>query len=290
LTSFIDNFDEKLFMRIFSFFFISTLCFLSFSQTPGGGVVDIEGNSYSSVIIGTQEWMAENLRSTKFSNGEVIPNVTSDFSWETLTTPGWCWFQNNPIYDIPYGKLYNSWVATDSRNVCPTGWHVPSADEWNILFDYAFGTGYAGGKLKSTGNLQDSTGLWMWPNTQAIDEYGFNAVPSEYRYPIYFPYPNILGSECRFWTSTETDVDDAHMVRLRYDSGGILQTSLYNKRFGLALRCLKGQPLEIIEISNSEKMLVKIIDLMGRETQKVNNTTLIYIYSDGSIERVFINE
>ena len=101
--------------------------------TPGAGVTDIDGNTYLTNKLGTQEWMAENLRTTKYRNGDIITNGNGN-EFSSGTTNGlWCYYQNNNSYNIPYGKLYNWYAVTDSRNVCPVGWHIPSNNEWSIL-------------------------------------------------------------------------------------------------------------------------------------------------------------
>ena len=105
------------------------------AQTPGSGITDVEGNQYATVIIGSQEWMAENLKTTKYANDEIIPNVTDDAQWSNLSTIAWAYFDNNSLYDNPYGKLYNWYVAADPRNVCPTGWHVPSPSTQILRLD-----------------------------------------------------------------------------------------------------------------------------------------------------------
>ena len=110
---------------------------------PGNGLVDIEGNSYKTVIIGVQEWMAENLRTATFANGEKIPNITNREQWGELKSPAWCHYDNDPQYDGVQGKMYNWYAASDSPKLCPFGWHVPTTLEWTELEDYLGGGVYS---------------------------------------------------------------------------------------------------------------------------------------------------
>lgn len=139
--------------------------------TPGLGVSDIDGNSYPSVIMGNgQEWMAENLRTGTYANGDPIPNVQDGTDWGNVTSGAWCHFDNDPQYEPLYGKMYNWYAATDVRNACPTGWHLPSDDEMNALVAFLGGEFVAGGKMKETG-----TDYWLAPNRDATNESGFSA-------------------------------------------------------------------------------------------------------------------
>ncbi|HPB26320.1 MAG TPA: fibrobacter succinogenes major paralogous domain-containing protein [Bacteroidales bacterium] len=158
-------------------------------------VKDYEGNVYNTVKIGNQCWLKENLRSTKYNDGATIPNVTDGTTWANLTTPAYCWYDNNyATYGSVYGALYN-WYTVDTEKLCPIGWHVPSIDEWEQLTDYLGGDSVAGGKLKETGNTH-----WISPNTGATNESGFTALPGGYRYSNsgIFLY---LGEVCAFWST-----------------------------------------------------------------------------------------
>src|SRR5690606_1708196 len=90
-----------------------------------GTVADIDGNTYQPVVIGEQVWMAEELRTSRYRDGSIIPNVTDVTGWINLTTGAWCNYDNNSDYDTIYGKLYN-WHAAANPNICPQGWHVPT--------------------------------------------------------------------------------------------------------------------------------------------------------------------
>lgn len=131
-------------------------------------VADIEGNTYKTVQIGSQLWMAENLKTTKYSNGTEIPLVTGQ-EWYTMTSQGYCWYNNDyKNFGKIYGALYN-WAAIETGNLCPTGWHVPTDNDWNTLCKYLGGEKSAGGKLKESG-----TQHWKSPNAGATDSIAFS--------------------------------------------------------------------------------------------------------------------
>jgi uncharacterized protein (TIGR02145 family) len=132
---------------------------------------DIDGNVYTSVIIGTQTWMVENLKSTKYNDGIAIANLTKYSEWIDFTKGAYCWYDNDIAYKTPYGALYN-WYAVNTGRLCPVGWHVPTDNEWTTLITYLGGENNAGGKLKEAG-----TGHWLSPNEGATNESGFTALP-----------------------------------------------------------------------------------------------------------------
>ncbi|MGD0754583.1 MAG: FISUMP domain-containing protein [Bacteroidales bacterium] len=170
-----------------------------------------DGQTYKTVKIGNQIWMAENLKTTKFNDGTAIPLVTDASSWEALTTPSYCWYNNDAAsYKATYGALYN-WYVVDvesngGKNVCPKGWHVPSDAEWSTLTSYLGGDSIAGDKLKETGTTH-----WHGPKTDATNESGFTAVPGGYRYDNGKYYH--VGIYGIWWSSTEYSTSDAwHML------------------------------------------------------------------------------
>jgi len=158
------------------------------NANPKNIVKDIDGNTYPTVKIGTQTWMAENLRTTKYSDGTLIPLATSSTDWNIGTTPKMCWYNNDQATYTAnkYGALYNGFaispINTGNKNICPTGWHVSTDTEWSTLINYfdpsanggSNGSTWntSGGKLKSTG-----TQYWTSPNTKATNESGFNGLP-----------------------------------------------------------------------------------------------------------------
>jgi uncharacterized protein (TIGR02145 family) len=213
---------------------------LSFTTTAGGGGivtnpgagVTFNGYTYSSIVLGNgQEWMAENLRTTSYANGDLIPNVTDGTQWSNLTTGAWAHYYNDNQYENPYGKLYNWYTVADPRNVCPTGWHVPTDAEYTLLTDYLGGEPVAGGKMKSTG-----TQYWLSPNTNATNESGFSGLPGGHRYSN--GTFNHIGHLGYWWSSTEYATYDAWNRYLDYPNGGV--TRGYNlKDNGFSVRCLR---------------------------------------------------
>ena len=128
-------------------------------QGTGGTVTDIDGNVYHTVTIGTQTWMVENLKTTKYNDGTAIPLVTDSTAWLNLTTPGYCWYNNDAAtYKNTYGALYN-WFTVNTSKLAPSGWHVPTDAEWTTLITYLGGETVAGGQMKSTGTIELGTGL-----------------------------------------------------------------------------------------------------------------------------------
>jgi uncharacterized protein (TIGR02145 family) len=101
-----------------------------------GSMTDQEGNSYKTIVIGTQTWMAENLKTTRYRNGDLIPFVTDMKQWINLASGAYCWYNNEIIYKSTYGALYNWYTVNDSRNIAPAGWHIPDDDEWLTLINY----------------------------------------------------------------------------------------------------------------------------------------------------------
>jgi uncharacterized protein (TIGR02145 family) len=143
-------------------------------------VTDIDGNLYNTVVIGTQVWMKENLKVTHYRNGDSIPNVTSDSEWKNLTTGAYCNYLNSVNIANTYGRLYNWYAVNDSRNIAPTGWHIPSESEWMHLINYLGGYKVAGNKLKEAGSTH-----WHCNtnNAEATNESGFTALPGGFRIP-----------------------------------------------------------------------------------------------------------
>ena len=171
--------------------------------------------------------MAENLRTTSYANGDSIPNITDNTQWQGLTTGAWVHYNNDNQYENPYGKLYNWYTVADPRNVCPTGWHVPTDAEYTLLTDYLGGGAAAGGKMKSTG-----TQYWLSPNTGANNESGFSGIPGGHRNPGGFSQINSYGV---YWTST-IGLNPRDLNSQSTSLGALYPAS---GTWGVSVRCLK---------------------------------------------------
>jgi uncharacterized protein (TIGR02145 family) len=205
-----------------------------------GIMTDQDSNVYKTVTIGTQTWMAENLRVTKYRNGEPIPNVTDNYAWVVLTTGAYCSYANRANKDeiATYGRLYNCYAIADSRNIAPTGWHVPSIAEWNTLTTYLDGNNGPGGKMKETGTTHwNSPSDWEIWDAYATNESGFTALPSGFRYFLDGTFHN-LGFTGFWWSSTAFSATEAYNLSLSYNSGWCVGGD-GTKQCGYSVRLLK---------------------------------------------------
>lgn len=208
------------------------LSFTTLSPVSNGTVTDIDGNVYNTIAIGSQEWMVENLKTTKFNDGTAIPNVTSGTAWGNLSTGAYCNYNNDTITSATYGKLYNWYAVTDSRKICPTGWHIPSDAEWSQLTENFEDEELAGGKLKEVGTMH-----WKSPNSGANNSSGFSALPGGSRYST-----GTFGSIGYFgvwWSATGiSNTDNAKNFYLSYGSSGAFRSN-GSKKDGFSIRCVK---------------------------------------------------
>lgn len=207
-------------------------------------VTDYDGNVYKTVTIGTQVWMAENLKTTKYADGTAIPLVNTNSTWDALTATrkAYCWYDDNITNKATYGALY-TWAAamkgavsvtanpSGIQGVCPTGWHLPSDAEWTTLTTYLGGTSVAGGKLKETGRTH-----WNSPNTGATNETGFTALPGGYRgtngtFDLVWTHGN-------WWSATEGDATAAWNRYMYYNSSDVNRNNIY-KAAGFSVRCVR---------------------------------------------------
>jgi len=196
-----------------------------------GTMTDKEGNVYKTVTIGNQIWMAENLRTTKFRNGDPIPNVSGNPTWTALTSGAYCWYNNDAANKAGYGALYNWYAVNDPRNIAPVGWHIPSDEEWTALANFLQGKSQAGGKLKETGTTH-----WSDPNSGATNSSGFNALPGGYRTKDGV-FKNLSFCGC-WWATTEYTQSVAWYRYVDYGTSSIYSVSIY-KKSGLSIRCVK---------------------------------------------------
>lgn len=201
-------------------------------KEQAGSVPDVDGNVYATKIIAGREWMAENLRTSKYRNGQNIANLEPYLLWMNATSGAWCFFQNNNSNNIPLGKLYNFYAVVDNRGLCPTGWHIPANAEWEILANQLGGAEVAGGKMKIVG-----VDHWNTPNTDATNEGGFTAFPAAFRRTDgSFADPGITTI---WWTSTLMDISNAIERNLDSDDGNISSDFAEFTR-GYSVRCIKN--------------------------------------------------
>jgi len=304
---------------------IVLLTFNSYAQI----VTDYDGNLYDTVHIGSQVWLKQNLKTKHYLNGDSIPNVTANTSWSALTTGAYCNYMNDTGNGAIYGKLYNWYAVNDSRKICPTGWHISSDGEWNIMVKHLDAsvdttlTGYQGTnigwKLKETGTIH-----WTTTSASVTNSSGYTALPGGHRLNAVF---YTLGSNGYFWTKSAKDASSSWH---RYLNAGSSQVgrSFANKNDGRSVRCIKDYPTTQIQNSNNlpdiqiypnpatnslnldchenQKIIMQIYNLLGQclmqknlvdETNIIDISALIkglYIIrltdNDWSVESKFIKE
>jgi uncharacterized protein (TIGR02145 family) len=208
-------------------------------------VTDIDGNVYHTVVIGTQTWMAENLKTTKYNDGTDIPLVTDNTVWSSLTTPAYCCYNNDvSTYKTIYGGLYN-WYVVDAasnggKNVCPTGWHVPDIGEWGILW-YPFKVDYNPDPLTvKIGKELMETGTTHWIKPWGTNETGFTALPGGDR--SYTGIYSDIGENATFWSSTMwpgEDASDRFPIPISESYGSSPMSMAASWKEGMSIRCLK---------------------------------------------------
>ena len=204
------------------------------SSCDAQSITDMDGNTYTTVKIGTQTWMGQNLNVSKFRNGDPIPEANTDEAWEKASMekkPAWCYYENLTEYGTAYGKLYNWFAVNDKRGLAPKGWHISSEEEWNTLAQTLGGAALAGKKLKEKG-----ADHWKTPNKDATNESGFTATPSGLNYS----FGSFVSFETKayWWTTTEDGDDTAIVFSLSHDSNELFNLFL-NKGVGLSVRCVK---------------------------------------------------
>lgn len=222
--------------RLFSYFLLQLVLILLISgcskeEGPPDPVTDIDGNTYKTVRIGTQIFMAENLRTTRYNDGTDIPLVESGSAWRSLTTPGFCWYNNEEtINKIKFGALYNGYTI-DSAKLCPVGWHVPSREEWNQLREFLGDTLTGGAKLKEKG-----TEIWLAPNKGAENSSGFSAIGSGIRY--FEGSFTALSNYNAIWSSTTEGINNKWYMSL-YFGDETVRIGNVSRNNGFSVRCIK---------------------------------------------------
>lgn len=215
---------------IVMFLMYLSISFKSIAQESSKSVKDIDGNEYKTVKIGTQTWMAENLKVTHYQNGDPIPNVTGSKNWEGLSSGAYCWYSDNHnYYGVTYGALYN-FYAVKTFKLCPVGWHVPSNAEWTLLKSY-LGDSIAGIKLKEIGDSH-----WIRQKAGVTNESGFTALPGGQRkWDGAFILQGIYGY---WWAISENGL--SKMWFMKNDGDFAINLSFtVNMNFGLSVRCIK---------------------------------------------------
>jgi uncharacterized protein (TIGR02145 family) len=195
-----------------------------------GSVSDNDGNTYKTIPIGTQTWMAENLKTTKYKDGTSIPLVSDNTAWSNLSTPAYCWYNNDAAtFKATYGAMYN-WYTVNTGKLCPTGWHMPTDAEWTTLTTYLGGESIAGDKLRETGTVH-----WIASIAVASNESGFTALPGNYRGSNGTFFVTNGGS---WWSTTDGSTGNA-WARGVNDVASYVIRNDYNKKEGLSVRCLR---------------------------------------------------
>ena len=193
---------------------------------------DYDGNDYDTVIIGTQEWFVQNLKTTHYRNGVAIPNITDDLLWGADVGGAYCWYDNDIANKTPHGALYNYYAVDNANGLAPAGWRVPTRADFMQLRTYLGGQLIAGGKLKDVG-----TAYWNAPNTGATNETGFTLLASGIR------------EQAMLWTFTDmlsygyiatldiTATNWQGFIGL-YDSEMFLDGG-FGKSEGISIRCMR---------------------------------------------------
>lgn len=289
-----------------SFFLFSIQ--LTFSQlyTPGSGVTDVDGNNYPTININGQEWMAENLRTSKYANGDSIIRIINGLEWVSTTNGAWTYYNNADSLNFPYGKLYNWYTISDLRNVCPSGWRVPSLDDFSTLESAIGGVLNNAQKLKVSDTIYWTTNSpfgGVEYNNNGTNESGFGGIPIGSRYGMssqptspdnggFYGYNFYLN----LWTNSPalnspvTDNSGNGLIwikNIRSSSDDIV-TFEDQKESGHSIRCMREATSGLNLINPSPKKLLKILNIFGQETSIKTNEVLFYQYSDGSIEQKII--
>ena len=195
-------------------------------------ITDIDGNKYRTIQIGDAEWMAENLKSTRYANGDLIRNCKDQLVWQTLDCGAYCSYNNNDSLALVYGNLYNHYTIRDQRNVCPTGWRIPTMEDFNNL--KAFASRYSNDTINEKHILN---AVVTWENSsKGKDLIGYRALPGGHRnFDGYF-YAN--GVAAVFWTSKELTNGTAVSYSIHEKQNHFFENAL-NIENGISVRCVK---------------------------------------------------
>ena len=224
--------------------------YISVTGCEGQTSINYDGRVYNLVEIGGQCWFAENLATDQYRNGDAIPTGLTNSAWQSASNGAYAIYNNDANNDFIYGKLYNFYAVSDPRGLCPVGWHVPTDCEWMYLEgslgmsvleqDSIAGRGAAsnvGGQMKSTGTIQEGTGLWYSPNEGATNSSGFSALPGGVRNVVSGGYDDV-GSYGYWWSSTQFDSNYA-WLRSPYYLYTYVNRYYENTHYGFSVRCLR---------------------------------------------------
>ncbi len=216
-------------MKKLNCFLFTILCivFISISQKSFSQVNDIDGNTYKTIAVGTQVWMAENLNVSKYKNGDIIPQIQDKDEWSRLTAGAWCYYENNSENGKTYGKLYNWFALNDSRGLAPVGFHIPTEAEWKTIIGNLGGNKIAGKKMKSTSG-------WNYDGN-GTNESGFSGLPGGTCMSGKFIGIGLGGG---WWNITESDELNAWVINIGGESDAIFKGS-GSKKNGFSVRCVR---------------------------------------------------
>jgi uncharacterized protein (TIGR02145 family) len=207
-------------------------------------VKDVDGNIYPTTKIGEQVWMTKNLDVTRFNDGTPIPQAKTDDEWEAAAIfkqPAWCYYENDVTYGTVYGKLYNWYAVNDPRGLAPENYHIPTENDWDKLIFYLDDKckfNYEGRQSENAGgHMKSIEKYWQYPNTNADNSSGYNALPSGNRGSMGMFFG--LGFDADYWSATEYDNKESWIRGLWNEGSGVGRTQV-DKGKGLAVRCVKN--------------------------------------------------
>ncbi len=220
------------------------ICLLFVMNNRAQTVTDYDGNVYSVIVIGSQAWLKENLKTTHYRNGVVIPHIPGGANWASLTSGARCYYDNDSSsYDSVYGVLYNWFTVNNSNGLCPEGWHVPTDGEWTVAENFLGGSGIAGGAMKEAGTLH-----WLSPNAGATNSSGFTGLPGGMLSTTYaFQYIRENGL---WWTSTLQPPAYAWGRYFYYMNTGVERDPV-PKTIALSIRCIRDPGVGLNESGHS---------------------------------------
>lgn len=223
------------------------------SQTDS--ITDLEGNVYKTVVIGTQWWMAENLKATKFNNGEEIPFLKDATDWANDTEGGYCYYANRSSLMETYGNLYNWYTVADERELCPSGWHVPSDDEWITLEKHLGMSESEAVRMTAWRGTTEGTKL-KDESFGGNNSSGFTALASGYRDPkgVF----KAMGTDNDYWTSTpyENQGNTEGVLHGLLNSNTSVVRNFHVPAYGFCIRCVRDEAVSLE--SRNESLVPKI--------------------------------